>query len=228
MVGVHPVAAEWFADVYGGGNITERSRFSLDGNLDGAAVAGFIADVHFEKSFTVGGRFGYWFESLTFFGVSLDASHFRPDINAQTAMGKGQIIDSRGALFGVPITVSGAAPVKLPEVDFRVTAVAPNLMLRWPMLVSTNFPHGQFQPYLTVGPALYIVDLEGFHPSRFDPKTSIGGQGGGGVAWEFTKNVGVFSEYRYTHVRPALESGDIVFKTHLSTHHLLGGISLRF
>jgi hypothetical protein len=42
------------------------------------------------------------------------------------------------------------------------------------------------------------------------------------------KNVGVFSEYRYTHVPPALESGDIVFKTHLSTHHMLGGISLRF
>jgi opacity protein-like surface antigen len=228
LVSVHPAAAEWFTDLYGGGSLTESSRFSLDGNIDGAPVAGLISNVKFEKSFTVGGRVGYWFESLTFFGVGLDAWHFRPDISPQTGMGKGTINDSRGALFGVPISVNGAGPVRLPEVDFRVTAVAPELLLRWPMLVSTDFPHGQFQPYLTVGPALYIVDLEGFHPSKFHPKTSIGVTGGGGLAWQFTKHIGVFAEYRYTNTRPSLESGDIVFKTHLSTHHLLGGISFRY
>ena len=46
--------------------------------------------------------------------------------------------------------------------------------------------------------------------------------------WAFKRNIGVFSEYRYTYVRAALDSGEIVFKTHLSTHHLLGGVSFRF
>jgi opacity protein-like surface antigen len=225
---VPPAAAEWFADLYGGGNVTERSRFSLDGTIDGAPVAGLMSNVKFEKSFTVGGRGGYWFESLKVFGVALDASHFRPDINPQTVMGKGTITDPRGALFGVPIDVNGAGRVRLPEIDFRVTAVAPDLMLRWPVLVNAAFPHGRLQPYVTVGPTIYFVGLEGFHPSKFHPKTSIGINGGGGVAWELGKKVAVFTEYRYTHVRPALESGNIVFKTHLSTHHLLGGVSFRF
>jgi hypothetical protein len=143
-------------------------------------------------------------------------------------MGRGVITDPGGVLFGVPINVNGAGRVRLPEIDFRVTAVAPLLMLRWPLLVSTDCPHGELQPYGAVGPALYLVSLAGFHPDEFHPKTSIGIEGGGGAVWEFTKNVGVFVEYRYTHVRPALESGDILFKSHLSTHHLLGGISLRY
>jgi opacity protein-like surface antigen len=227
-VGVPPAAAEWFADLYGGGNVTERSRFSLDGTIDGVAVAGWMSNVKFEKSFTVGGRAGYWFELPKVFGVALDVAHFRPDINPQIVMGKGAIADPGGVLFGVPINVNHAGRVRLPEIDFRVTAVAPLLMVRWPMLVSAGFPHGELQPYVIVGPALYIVALEGFHPDEFQPKTSIGIEGGGGAVWEFTKNVGVFAEYRYTHVRPSLESGDIVFKSHLSTHHLLGGISLRY
>src|SRR6266849_1509518 len=55
MVGVPSTGAEWFADLCGGSTIAERSRFSLDGNLDGAAVTGLMASVKFEKSFIVGG-----------------------------------------------------------------------------------------------------------------------------------------------------------------------------
>jgi opacity protein-like surface antigen len=228
VVGPYPAGAEWFADLYGGGNATETSRLSLDGPLNGVDVAGLMSNVNFEKSFTVGGRAGYWFEALKIFGVALDVSHFRPDISPQTVVGKGMISDPGGVLFGVPIDIKGAGRVSLPEIDFRVTAVAPLLMLRWPLLVSTDFPHGELQPYVAVGPALYIVSLEGFKPAEFQPKTSIGIEGGGGVLWKFTKNVGVFAEYRYTHVRPVLESGDVEFRSHLSTHHLLGGISLRY
>jgi len=228
FVSVHPAAAEWFADLYGGGSVTESSRFSLDGTIDGTPVAGLISNAKFEKSFTVGGRLGYWFEALTFLGVGLDAWHFRPDIAPQTTRGKGTIVDNRGALFGVPINVNGSGPVRLPEIDFRVTAVAPELLLRWPLWVSTNFPHGQLQPYATIGPALYLADLEGFHPSKLNAKTSVGVTGGGGLAFQLMKHIAVFAEYRYMNARPSLESGDVVFKTHLSTHHLLGGISFRY
>jgi len=223
VVGVHPAAAEWFADLYGGAAFTESHHISLDGNLDGAHVAGLITGVSFDTSFSVGGRFGYWFESLKFFGLGLDASHFRPDIRAQRVWAKGAITDSRGVLLGVPISVSGTEPLRLSEVDFRVTVVSFDLMLRWPLLVSTNFPNGQLQPYVTAGPGIYISDLQGL-----DTAASHGVKTGGGVIWELTKNVGVFAEYRYTHLRPSLHSGGIVLKTHLSTHHLLGGISFRF
>jgi len=222
------VAAEWFADLYGGVSFTERSRFSLDGNLDGAPMAGFVPNVSFEKSATVGGRLGYWFERLNIVGVALDAFHFEPDVSAQSAVGMGQMIDTRGALFGVPLNVSGTAPVRLPEIRFGVTALAPEILLRWPLLVSPEFPHGRLQPYVGAGPALYLVTLEGFHPSGFDRKTSIGVTTGGGITVAVRPWLGLFAEYRYTNARPALESGDIVFKTHLATHHLLSGVSFRF
>jgi opacity protein-like surface antigen len=223
VVGACPAAAEWFTDLYGGLNVTESHHFSLDGQLDGVATAGLVSNVSFDKSFLVGGRVGHWFESPEFFGLGLDVSYFRPDIGAQTKIGKGTITDTRGVLFKAPINVSGAGPVRFREVDFSITAVSFDLMLRWPMLVSTDFPHGRLQPYLTIGPGLYIQHLE-----RFDTRTTHGLKVGGGVAWELTRSIGLFAEYRYTHVRAALHSGKIKFRTHLSTHHFLSGISFRF
>jgi hypothetical protein len=145
IVGAHPAAAEWFTDLYGGAALTRNHRFSLDGKLDGVAVAGLVTNVSFDTSLSVGGRGGYWFESVKFFGLGLDVSHFRPDIGSQTKIGKGAITDTRGALFGGPINVSGAGPVKLPEVDLFITAVCFDLMFRWPTFVSTNFPHGRMR-----------------------------------------------------------------------------------
>lgn len=234
---VRPVAAEWFTDLYAGLNATESQHFSLDGNIQRTETAGFVDNVQFEKSFTVGGRAGYWLESFKFFGVGLDVSYFRPDIKAQTATGKGTIADSRGVLFGVPLNVFGATPVKLPQTNFGVVAVGFDLMLRWPLLTSESFPRGQVQPYITAGPAIYIPDLERFHPSKFEPSLYIGRRAAslylgpkvaGGVTWFFAKNIGLFGEYRYTYSRPSADFGNIVFKTHLSTHHVLGGISVRY
>ncbi len=240
MVDVPPTGAEWFADLYGGGAITQSHHFSLDGRQDGVHVAGLITGVGFDKSLEVGGRFGYWFESLKVFGLGLDVSHFRPDIKAQTAIAKGEMTDSRGVLLGVPLNVSGATRVRLSDTDFHVTLVAVDLMLRWPTRVSTNFPNGQLQPYLMAGPAVAIVELQRFETSaslwRSTLKNSRGprrvrpsaAEVGGGIMWAFTKDVGVFGEYRYTHIRPSLDAGEITFKTHLRTHHVLSGISFRF
>jgi len=221
--GVPPAAAEWFADLYGGAAFTENNHFSLDGHIDGVAVAGQVENVRYDPSFSVGGRGGYWFESFKFFGLGLDVDHFRPDISSQTAVGRGTITDSRGALLGVPINVSGVGPVKLREVDLHITTFAFDLMLRWPMLEDRGFPNGRLQPYVMGGPALFLQHLEGF-----DTRPTHGAETGSGVFWAFTRNFGLFSEYRYTYVRAALNSGEIVFRTHLSTHQLLGGVSFRF
>ena len=144
--GVHAAAAEWFADLYGGAAFTQSSHFSLDGQIDGVAVAGVVDNIRYDTSFSVGARGGYWFESFKFFGLGLDVDHFRPDISSQTATGHGTITDSQDVLFGVPINGSGLGPVKLREVDLYITAFAFDLMFRWPMLAGPNFPMGQLQP----------------------------------------------------------------------------------
>ncbi len=223
VASVRPAAGEWFADLYGGAAFTQSHHFSLDGKLDGVAVAGLVDNVRYDTSFAVGGRAGYWFESVKFFGLGVDVSHFRPDISAQTATGRGTLTDSRGVLLGEPINVSGQGPVKLRAVDLFITAFCFDLMFRWPLLVDTNFPAGRLQPYVAAGPGLYLQHLE-----RFDTHATHGAQVGGGLLWEFTRNIGVFSEYRYTHVRVAVDTAGITFRTHLSTHSLLSGLSIRY
>src|SRR2546425_4747217 len=43
------------------------------------------------------------------------------------------------------------------DVNIDLIPVSPLLMLRWPVLTSTDFPKGRLQPYLGVGPSLFIV-----------------------------------------------------------------------
>src|SRR5260370_15097064 len=87
VVGAHPTAAEWFADLYGGAAFTERHRFSLDGKLDGVAVAGFVKNVSYDKAFSLGGRGGCLFQSVTVFGLGPDASHFLPAPRSPNQLG---------------------------------------------------------------------------------------------------------------------------------------------
>ena len=54
VVSAPSAAAEWFADLYGGAAFTQSHHFSLDGKLDGVAVAGLIEDARYDPSFTVG------------------------------------------------------------------------------------------------------------------------------------------------------------------------------
>jgi len=78
-----------------------------------------------------GGRFGYYFEFWPYLGLAVDASHYQPD----------------GSFSGAGSGFS---------FDGRVTAISFDAMLRLPLLTSKDFPKGQLQPYLTVGPGVYF------------------------------------------------------------------------
>jgi len=75
VVGVFPAGAEWFADLYGGAAFTESTHISLDGKLDGMAVAAYRR-CELRHIVLVGRPVRYWFESLKLFGLGLDASYF--------------------------------------------------------------------------------------------------------------------------------------------------------
>ena len=69
-----PVYAEGFIDFYLGAAITNDSDQKV-------SAPGFSATfpIAWDTSVTAGGRFGFWFESLEWVGLALDASFFRPD-----------------------------------------------------------------------------------------------------------------------------------------------------
>jgi opacity protein-like surface antigen len=213
-----PARAEWFADLYVGGAFTQSHN--VDTKLLGVTLS--FKDVEFDKSFAVGGRAGYWFDALPFLGLGLDVSHFRPDISSQTA----------------PFSIQGVTgTATLSDIDLRVIGISLDLMLRLPLVKSADFPNGRLQPYASVGPAIFISkaeDTTNFAPpaNQSDTDTSVGFKVGAGVTFLFTKNIGIFGEYRYTHFSPEFEFTTAGVKskteTDINTHHLLVGASFRF
>lgn len=215
-----PARAEWFTDLYLGGAFTEKH------DVDTNAAPGRVTtlDVSLDNSFAGGIRGGYWFPfelGPVNFGVGLDFSHFRPNIGRQTRT------------FCSSFCVSGV----FDDVDLSVWTVGFDAMFRFPLLKSTAFPNGQLQPYITVGPAIFVAHAEDSHnfvPSnQSDSDTSLGVKVGAGVAWHFTKLIAMFGEYRYTHFSPEFTFADNArgitdLSTDVNTHYVLVGVSFRF
>jgi opacity protein-like surface antigen len=217
-----PASAEWFGDLYLGGAFT--TKHDVDTNFPTIGGQVTTQDVSFDKSFVGGFRGGYWFPfALGPFnvGVGLDISHFAPDISRQTRT------------FCSRFCVSG----EFDDLDLSVWVIGFDAMLRYPLMKSPQFPNGQLQPYVTVGPAIFRAhaeDSSNFEPShQSDTDTSVGVKVGVGAAWQFTKNIAVFGEYRFTHFSPEFTFRDDVLgsanlSTDVNTHSLLAGVSFRF
>ena len=217
-----PAAAEWFTDLYLGGAFTEKHDVDTNSPTTGGQVT--TLDVRFDKSFVGGARGGYWFPfelGPLNFGVGLDISHFRPDVSRQT-----RTFCSRFCTSGI-----------FDDLDLSVWTIGFDAMLRFPLLKSPQFPHGQLQPYITVGPAIFVAhaeDRRNFEPSnQDDTDASVGVKVGAGVAWQFTKTIAMFGEYRYTHFSPEFTfrddvRGSATLSTDVNTHYLLVGASFRF
>ena len=215
-----PARAEWFADLYPGGAFTEKH--DVDTNAPPGRVT--TLDVSFDNSFAGGIRGGYWFPlelGPVNFGVGLDFSHFRPNIGRQTRT------------FCSSVCTNGV----FEDLDLSVWAVGIDAWFRFPLLKSAAFPNGQLQPYITVGPAVFVAHAEDSHnfgPSNQDNRdTALGVKVGAGVAWHFTKLIAMFGEYRYTHFSPEFTFVDNArgitdLSTDVNTHYVLVGVSFRF
>ncbi len=151
LVVAAPASAEWFADLYVGGAFTEKHDVDTNFPATGAQVT--TLDVTFDKSFAGGIRGGYW---LPFdlgplnFGVGLDISHFAPNVGRQTR--------TFCARFCVSDTFD--------DFDLSVWVIGFDAMLRYPLLKKPEFPNGQLQPYLTVGPAIFVTHAQGRRPRQ--------------------------------------------------------------
>jgi hypothetical protein len=102
-------------------------------------------------------------------------------------------------------------------------------MLRLPLLPSPVVPRGHLEPYVAVGPTLFLSNLD-FGNDDF--REDIGLDVRGGLNWRFTQTLGIFAEYRLTYVeqefRFTRQGVRSVIESDPSTHHVLVGLSLRF
>ena len=160
------------------------------------------AHTHYNAVVSGGGRAGYYFDFWPYLGLAIDASHYQPE-------GK---FSGGGSGF---------------RFDARVTGLSLDAMLRLPLFTSKNFPKGQLQPYLTVGPGVYFSHLK-IHPTPIfgsaDSDTSAGVKVGTGISWMFAQNIGLLAEYRFSH----FSANFLGFDTDVNTHRLQFGGTFRF
>ena len=197
LMTVMPVYAEGFIDFYVGAAITRDSDQKV-------STPGFslTTTVEWDTSVTAGGRFGFWFESLEWVGLALDASFFRPDKDITV------------------FPVSALAMLRLPllkdkDKGFSHGRLQPYIAAGPGLFISRA--DGSF------GTGLGSVS---------DTSVDLGVDVRGGLAFLITKNIAAFAEYRFTHVKPefGFDIAGVKFKTEttLDTHHILGGVGFRF
>jgi cytochrome c oxidase assembly factor CtaG/opacity protein-like surface antigen len=213
-------SAEWFVDAYAGWSMTERADVDVGGiSVAGVPVRASLLDVEPEDSPLFGVRAGYWFGFLPEVGLGVDVFYFRPDVRRQRVTATGTV---SGRILDEPLSVTVAGPVTIASADLPAVVVGGDLLLRWRFLQTPDIPNGRLQPYITLGPALLVTDSD-------DLGTTLGFKVAGGFAWQFHRRLAVFGEYRFTRFTPSdVESGGLRYSADVNTHHVLGGISLRF
>jgi hypothetical protein len=224
-VGSRPASAEWFADLFAGLSFTRDRDVKLN---DQGIGQGTYESVEFDRSLAWGGRAGRYFDSLPFLGLGLDFFRYYPDIG-------GQSVQLRGCFFPGGC---GSGRGGTGSLDVETTSVSVDLMLRLPLWKSTEAPQGRVQPYVAVGPPLFITTITPRNTRNFrnhddDTDYSFGNKAAAGVAVQVWSNLALFGEYRFTHVSPEVELRDAnlnrtTLRTDLDTHSALLGISARW
>ena len=87
-----------------------------------------------------------------------------------------------------------------------------------------------------MGPAVFVArfrDTSNFAIGQSDTDTAVGLKAAGGLAWQITRHLAVFGEYRFTHFKAEWDFhvdpfGPLSVNAPITTHSVLGGLSLRF
>ena len=219
--GAAPASAEWNVDLYGGAAWIQSSNLGVRGqDNNGTSVNLTIFDLDTNTGFTVGVRGGYWLDPLPFLGFDLDVFYLQTPVPAQTTTGTATLT---GEFLNKPISVDPSGVASIPSATLPLFGFAPELRLRWPLMVDATFPHGRLQPYISAGPA-WAFSLKNEHLA-----VEFGGKIGGGLAFQIAPWIALFGEYRYIFF-PGFELTDkhLTYKANINSHTVVLGLSLRF
>ena len=154
--------------------------------------------MEFDRSLAWGGRAGrFFYFSVTFLGLGLDFFRYYPYLGPQS-------VQLRGCFYPGGCGTKGGGTGSFFHVE--TTALSVDLMLRLPLLKSEDAPHGRVQPYVAVGPPLFMTTITPRHTRSFrnhdsDTDFSFGYKLAGGVAVQIVSS-SPLGEYRFTHVSP--------------------------
>lgn len=169
-----------------------------------------------------GGKIGYYFPRVSWFGVELEASYTTPHIEE----GPTRVSILPGTVVAGGAVASGSVTNIFPGDYFRVITIAPfNLMFRYNKM--------RFQPYVGVGPAIFLSRVKttevGFEGTQSSTTVGVNVKLGG--EYFFTKHISGYGEVRYNHTRfdfDATEAGGFGFKATYNPVIFSFGVSYHF
>lgn len=207
--------SEGFVDLYLGAD----GNWSADVNVSERTSSGTTssaAAIDLTSSTEFGIRFGAWHPTYKWIGLAMDMGYFQAD---------GPGVD----ITGFPMTLL--------------------LALRAPLFPTMDRPGGRLQPYAMAGASFYITDisvqLDGMGGSSFQlswpwpntyTDTVVGPYFAAGLAWQPTKSLAIFGEYRYTSFDVDFDTTNSIIlptangrvETTIRSDRVLLGLSYRF
>jgi opacity protein-like surface antigen len=155
-----------------------------------------------------------------------------PSFSFPTEYDDSVAVGARGGYWFLPwLGVAGDVSYFAPEDDtggpeYDVFTLSPLLMARVPIATSHEFPDGRVQPYLGVGPGIFVSSAD-FGPDD-DDTVDVGADVHAGLNVQVTPLVSVFAEYRFTWVEPEFDLGNADVEPELATHHFGVGVGFHF
>lgn len=173
--------------VFGGATFPSDTDVKVDDNARDLHFT--VLDQTFSKSKSLGGKVGAWFpgfrrSTALDLGLEIDVTNYQPDVKAGHFRATGTANGN---------TVVGATmPATL---DVNSTIVAMNVLLRLPLYVSEEYPHGRLYPYIGGGPGFQNSSFGSQGKANYD----FAVQGVAGVHVFLIRQVSIFAEYKFTH-----------------------------
>lgn len=161
-------------------------------------------DFSMSPGFVIGGKAGYFFESVPWFGLEADLQGSWPQVKEQAINGRGPSLIVTGS------TTKGS---------MRVLNAGLNVLAR--------YPGERLQPYIGVGPAL--VHIDAFEDGT--ASTELGVNVLAGLRYFVRPEVGLFAEYKYLQTSYTSDhalTSTLGIKGDYSASHLVFGVSYHF
>jgi len=207
--------AEGFFDFYAGAARNNEADVSVS-ETTSSGTASATASIDLSSSTEFGIRIGAWHPTYNWVGLGMDLGYFHADG---------------------------------PGVDITAFPMTLLLALRAPLFPTADRPGGRLQPYAMAGASFYITDisvrLNGIGGSSFQsswpwPTTYkdpvVGPYLAAGLAWQPTRSLAIFGEYRHTSFDVDFDTTNSLFfptangrvDTTIRSDRILFGISHRF
>lgn len=215
-----------YSEMYVGGQIgTSITGNSLtDIKLTDFSPSGTMSDRELSRSIILGGKIGYYFPQVQWFGLETEVFYTTPNIKQQST----QITVQPGAILEGFGPVSGGTVEGVLSGDhFRVITWVPvNVMFRYHKM--------RLQPYAGVGMGLFFARVHttvaGFEGTQ--SSTRIGLNAKVGLEYYITKHLSAFGEWKYNRASFSFDSnsssGAFGFDADYHVHFVAMGLNLHF